>query len=784
MKNLLTRLFKADNSNRSSIRSELNEFINYFHQFRTHSSWNGNLEEKLTFILSKDYQEQIIFIPGLILLYERALDGSPKANRFRQTFREEIRRKFPTLTSQEHFKIIFETALYQERSMSLLMLSHVHDDCKELMGTTKESLFDNFINKANQAFELAQADVLSRSDLQNTIKHEVSVIYDSLFKPLGDKKVKSLFQTSYTLLGEIYSLLPSFSFIVSILPESLLTEQQLSLLSRAQIESVLIEKTAKLEEANERLRNEIKEKEKVQSALKDNADRLNRIIENAMDAVVLMDGTGTILFWNNQAESIFKWKSEEVIGRPLAECIIPEDKRAEHERGLNYYLRSGKHKFLNSRIEDSGITKDGEIIPLELSIVANRVEGEIIFTSFIRDISNRKRYEQELMSAKIKAEKASKSKADFLSTMSHEIRTPMNGLSGTIEYLLAENPREDQIDSLKLMRHSSESLLVILNDILDLSKIEEGHVEFDKREFSLKELCQHIVSTYIQRAEQKSIKLTLDLDDNCPDQLLGDPVRLSQILNNLVSNAIKFTLHGEVHLAVSLVKSNRESATYRFMVSDTGIGIAKGNIGKIFDRFTQVHDQSHNTLSGTGLGLSISKKLLELQGSNLTAESELGTGSRFYFELVFGHDKQHHEMQLIHETDTENLAGTKILLVEDNRINQIVAERFLKKWKCQVDFADNGEQALDRVMENHYDLILMDIQMPIMNGYQATEAIRKMPGIHLREVPIIALTADVLPEVKEEAIRVGMNDLMTKPFDSNKLYSMIINNIKFSNIIK
>lgn len=784
MKNLIAKLLKTDHSSRSNIKNELGEFLHYFNQFRSHSSWNANLEEKLALILSKERREQIMYLPGLILLYERALESSPKSEKFKESFRNEIKQKFPRLTRSDYFRIIFADFYYQERDMAQLLMGHVHDGCKELMGTTKESLFSNFHSRSYQAFEMARGEVLSRNDLQNTIKHEVSVIYDALFRPLGDKKVKSLFQASYSHLAEIYGLLPSFSFIVSVLPESLLTEQQLSLLSRAQIESVLVEKTAKLEEANKQLRNEIHEKEKIQKALKENVDRSNRIIENAMDAVVLMDGTGTIIFWNNQAESIFKWKSEEVIGRPLAECIIPEDKRLDHERGLNYYLRSGKHKFLNSRIEDSGITKDGEIIPLELSIVANRVQGEIIFTSFIRDISNRKRYEQELMSAKIKAEKASKSKADFLSTMSHEIRTPMNGLSGTIEYLLAENPREDQIESLKLMRHSSESLLVILNDILDLSKIEEGHVEFDKREFSIKELCQHIISTYIQRAEQKSIKLNLSLDENAPDQLLGDPVRLSQILNNLVSNAIKFTLHGEVCLEVALLRTTQSSATYRFTVSDTGIGIAKGNIGKIFDRFTQVHDQSHNTLSGTGLGLSISKKLLELQNSNLIAESELGTGSKFTFELSFGLLKEPHEMQQTNSQEHESLAGLKILLVEDNRINQIVAERFLAKWNCLVDLADNGEQALDRVMENQYDLILMDIQMPVMNGYQAAEAIRQMQGAQHKEVPIIALTADVLPEVKEEALRAGMNDLMTKPFDSKKLYTMIFNNLKLSNIDK
>ncbi len=756
--------------------SEAVSFLVEYDRFRKEPYWGENLESKFQLIIQKSEEERLNYLPGLYLLHERALSTrSENPAKLKEQHRRNFRIKYPSLANSSLFSLIFEPNADQEKGMCHQLVDRMSEEFVDLTDQSLE-VCAMYHKKVDQTFELIRKNQLSKSDLQTTIKHEVSAIYDQLRSLIGDKQAKSLFQGSYALLAENFGLLPTFSFIVSILPESVLTEQQLSILSRAQIETVLIEKTSKLEETNERLLSEIGEKEKVQKANEENVDRLNRIIENAMDAVVLMDSNGLITFWNNQAETIFKWKAEEVIGKPLAECIVPEDRRKEHERGLNYYLKVGRHKYLNRRIEDNGITKDGKLIPLELSIVANRVEGDVIFTSFIRDISDRKRYEKELMNAKEKAEQASKSKADFLSTMSHEIRTPMNGLSGTIEYLLAENPREDQVDSLKLMRHSCESLLVILNDILDFSKIEEGHVEFDNKEFALHEVCQHIISTYKQKAEQKLIRLQLNMDDKAPNHLIGDPVRLSQILNNLISNAIKFTLHGEVSLSVSVLNDSASKTKLRFQVKDTGIGIAKGNIDKIFDRFTQVHDQSHNTLSGTGLGLSISKKLLQLVGSDLIAESELGTGSTFYFDILFTKSETREQHPNIEINQTGSLEGLNILLVEDNQINQIVAAKFLKKWNCEVQFADNGEQALDQVMTNNFDLILMDIQMPIMNGYQAAEAIRNMPAPH-GDIPIIALTADVLPEVREEAIRVGMNDLMTKPFNSEKLHAIILKHL-------
>ncbi len=759
---------ERENGANDDFHSEVKHLLQGFNACREQIHWDENLESKLQLILGKNLEDRWKYLPGLFLLNEHLLSThSEESDEFKSQHRALFKNNFPKLAATNAFQLIFKNTDDQEQALAHLMVDLLIKNKSESQQASHIEIDQTFLKRES----CDQAKAKLQTDLREAFSH----IYKTLCENVGKSQAKSIFQNSYVNLADNYGLMPSFSFIVSILPEPVLTEQQLRMLTRTQIETVLIEKMTRLEQANARLTSEIKAKERIQTANTKNVQRLNQVIENAMDAVILMDGNGKVTFWNSQAESIFAWKPEEVIGQLLVDLIIPENQREEHLRSLNYHKTVGKHKSINRRIEEYGVTKHGQLIPLELSIVTNLVEGDLIYTIFIRDISDRNHAEKELMNAKIKAEQASVSKAHFLSTMSHEIRTPMNGLSGTIDFLLGENPRKDQIDSLKLMKNSCKSLLVILNDILDSSKIDEGHVEFDHREFSLREICQQVVSTHRQKAAEKSIELSLALAEQVPNMLMGDPVRLSQILNNLVSNAIKFTLHGQVTLKVQSLEDYDKKTRLKIIVEDTGIGIAKGNIDKIFDRFTQVHDQSHNTLSGTGLGLSISKKLLQLAGSDLIAESELGTGSTFAFEMSFEKAMVQKTVMTVQKNTPLELDDTRILIVEDNQINQIVASRFLKKWNCSVALADNGEQALDQLMGSEFDLILMDIQMPIMNGYQATEAIRQMPGV--KDIPIIALTADVLPQVKEEALKVGMNDLMTKPFDSNKLYQIIAKNI-------
>ena len=288
--------------------SEAVSFLVEYDRFRKEPYWGENLESKFQLIIQKSEEERLNYLPGLYLLHERALSTrSENPAKLKEQHRRNFRIKYPSLANSSLFSLIFEPNADQEKGMCHQLVDRMSEEFVDLTDQSLE-VCAMYHKKVDQTFELIRKNQLSKSDLQTTIKHEVSAIYDQLRSLIGDKQAKSLFQGSYALLAENFGLLPTFSFIVSILPESVLTEQQLSILSRAQIETVLIEKTSKLEETNERLLSEIGEKEKVQKANEENVDRLNRIIENAMDAVVLMDSNGLITFWNNQAETIFKWK--------------------------------------------------------------------------------------------------------------------------------------------------------------------------------------------------------------------------------------------------------------------------------------------------------------------------------------------------------------------------------------------------------------------------------------------------------------------------------------------
>jgi len=389
---------------------------------------------------------------------------------------------------------------------------------------------------------------------------------------------------------------------------------------------------------------------------------------------------------------------------------------------------------------------------------------------------DRKRAEQNLIIAKQKAEEAAMAKQQFLSTMSHEIRTPLNAVIGMTHLLFQENPREDQLEYLNALKFSGENLLVLINDILDFSKIDAGKVFFEEISFSIKELINGIKQTFIYRTEEKGLKLMVMVDAGIADYVLGDSTRLNQVLTNLIGNAIKFTEKGSVKIEIKLVKETNRLVEIEFSVQDTGIGIPADKLEYIFDSFTQAGPDTTRKYGGTGLGLAISKKLLELQNSDLMIESTPGKGSRFFFQLTFkkSPEKSTQVLTMDLEEKFDQLKGKRILHVEDNEVNQIVAEKLLVKKGIQVDHAGNGKEALEKLTKNNYDLILMDLHMPEMNGYEAAKAIRVDKDPKISSIPIIAITASVMMEVQEQVQECGMNDFILKPFNPYELYQKIL----------
>jgi signal transduction histidine kinase/CheY-like chemotaxis protein/ligand-binding sensor domain-containing protein len=381
----------------------------------------------------------------------------------------------------------------------------------------------------------------------------------------------------------------------------------------------------------------------------------------------------------------------------------------------------------------------------------------------------------ELEQAKNYAEEAAKAKAQFLSIMSHEIRTPMNAVIGITHLLMRNDPRQEQLEDLKILKFSAENLLGLINDVLDLNKIEAGKLAIENIEFNLRNLVTGVCSSLHYKASEKGINLDLVYDEKMPLYVFSDPLRLSQILNNLVSNAIKFTEEGQVDISITLLSRSDTNLNIRFSVKDTGVGIPKEMHEKIFDAFTQASSETSRKYGGTGLGLAITNRLVEMLGSEIRLISEQGRGSEFYFdiELAEGKSRRIEEKSLVESGNTPSFSGQKILLVEDNRINELIARKMLEEWNLKVDTAYNGAEAIKLTADNKYHLILMDLQMPGMDGYETTSAIRLQKPENIA-IPIIALTASTRSEVHDKVVSSGMTDYVLKPFDPEVLFKKLI----------
>jgi signal transduction histidine kinase/CheY-like chemotaxis protein len=389
-------------------------------------------------------------------------------------------------------------------------------------------------------------------------------------------------------------------------------------------------------------------------------------------------------------------------------------------------------------------------------------------------LSHRVSFEQK--KARVEAEQGLRAKSEFLSTMSHEIRTPLNAVIGMSHLLLKNEPRDDQKEQLDVMLFSANNLLAIVNDILDYNKIEAGKVSFERIEMDITAIAGNIVSGLQSSAHDKGIELTLHTDQALKNKLLGDPTRISQVITNLVHNAIKFTNNGSVQVKLIVAAQTETHVTLNIQVKDTGIGISKEKQKVIFDRFTQADSSTSRGFGGTGLGLSICKRILELQNSSLQLISDEGRGSTFYFIQTFEKSTRipkHLDPEQLPSESDKPLTGIAILLVEDNLMNVLVAQKYLERWGATIDVALNGLEALEKLDINKHRLVLMDLHMPLLDGYKASAKMRENGVI----IPIIALTANLPDEIQLRVKEAGINDMVIKPFLPDELYRKVLHHI-------
>lgn len=639
--------------------------------------------------------------------------------------------------------------------------------------------------------------------------------------------------------------------------------------------------------------------------LRESELKLRRIIDSSLDAVITIDEAGIITEWGRQTVNIFGYSRSEALGRSLGDLIVPERFREAHARGMNHFLATGEGPVLNQLLELVGQHKDGHEFPIEISITAVKAENNYFFSSFIRDITERKKIEKALRQSEEKyrgiienmelgllevdvegkvvrafdrfctmtgysnedlvgkqaedillpekyqaflkqqnndrkegkagiyeiellrkdgsliwvlisgapiydgdgemvgslgihyditdrkrlegalqkarqvAEQARAAEQQFLANMSHEIRTPMNTVIGMTHLLYETNPNATQREYLHALRFSADSLMGVIDNILDMSKIEAGKLEFESRPFNLRELLVSLRRTFQFRVREKPISVDIEVDPKIKNLVIGDPNRLNQILTNLLSNASKFTEQGIIGVVAHLREQDADKYVVEFRVHDTGIGIPADKLGVIFENFKQADVKITRKYGGTGLGLTIVKQLVELQGGSIRAESTPGTGSLFVVVLPLGKtsalatEKQENTGELVQQRKAI-ISNLRVLVVEDNPMNQKLIKKILDLWEVSYDVVDDGQKAVLSTRDEKFDLILMDIHMPEMDGFTATRTIRSQADNPNNNTPIIALTAAALVTEKEEAFRSGMNDFLTKPFAPQQLEDMIL----------
>jgi len=467
------------------------------------------------------------------------------------------------------------------------------------------------------------------------------------------------------------------------------------------------------------------------------------------------------------------YKREEVIGKLRFIDVLDDASAATIKRRFPQFIRNGELR----EIRLSMMSKKGFIIPVSLHAIAiyNEQDEYISSRATVFDVSEQEKIEEELKDAKRQADESAHVKEQFLANMSHEIRTPINAVIGFTNLLQKTSLTQDQEQFVHLVQSASESLLTIINDILDISKIEAGMLRIEKSPFSLRGLCSSLETMFQHKVQEKNLSLSIYIQEKIPDTLTGDAVRLTQVLVNLISNAIKFTQEGGISIVITPIQETDASIRLRFSVKDSGIGIPVDKLDSIFNRFEQGETNTTRQYGGTGLGLSIVRNLIHLQEGNISVKSEAGNGTEFLFELEYEilpmEDSEKNRVHL-EETESGNglFEGVKILAVEDNQMNQLLMKHTFQSWNLHFELAENGQQAIDKLQKDKYDLVLLDIQMPIMDGYLAAKTIRHELKSN---IPIIAMTAHAMAGEREKCLSHGMNDYISKPIQERELLLLL-----------
>jgi PAS domain S-box-containing protein len=519
---------------------------------------------------------------------------------------------------------------------------------------------------------------------------------------------------------------------------------------------------------------DITERKRAEEALGASEAKFRGILECAPDAIAISDMQGRIVLVNAETERLFGYNRDEMIGQSI-EMLVPERFRGTHSEHREGYAENPRRQLVGAGLDLWGLRKDRTEFPIEINLATITTPGGTLMSSAIRDVTARKRAAEELKNAKEAAETASRAKSEFLANMSHEIRTPMNGIIGMTELALDTHLTDEQREYLSMVKLSANSLLTVINDILDFSKIEAGKMELDSSEFSVRDILEETIRSFSVAAGEKHVELVCDINSNVPEVVAGDPIRLRQVVVNLLGNAIKFTDRGEVVLQAEVEQIENNNLEVHFIVRDTGIGISKDKQGLIFEAFAQADGSSSRKYGGTGLGLTISSHLVGMMGGRIWLESEPGRGSTFHFTARFELPQTATEKPKLE--GHSSLAGIRVLVVDDNPTNRFILEKTLLQWGMRPTVVASGWAALAELRRAQREgqatsLVLLDAQMPQLDGFATAAKIRQDPD--LPTATIMMLTSGGQRGDADRCRQVGISAYLTKPVRQLELREAIL----------
>ncbi|WP_445738241.1 response regulator [Mariniflexile sp.] len=492
--------------------------------------------------------------------------------------------------------------------------------------------------------------------------------------------------------------------------------------------------------------------------------KLENIVNNVGGVIFETDLHGNFTYLNKAWTEYSGLSIKHTIGKNFKDFLLGENIDGNLKFEKLFYGKKKHIKFIFKYYRNNKLMW----FEVKCKLVVNHKAVPTGFIGTIIEVTNLKNIEIEL-------NRASKSKDAFFSTMSHEIRTPLNAVTGLTNILLMEDYLPEQAENLKALKYSGEHLLGLINDLLDFDKIKSGKLNLVEKDLGLNYFLENIKSHFSLRAEKKGLKFYLVKENELPNSIIGDDLKLAQIIKNLLSNSLKFTEKGSVQLSIKNLGIDKNKIKLEFKVVDTGIGISKDRQGSIFESFTQADSDISIKYGGTGLGLSISKQLLEIQNSTLVVESELGKGATFSFVITYKVSNRLNgfEPDMVKIQPSYEPLSINVLVAEDNKMNILILKKFFSNWKVNYEIAENGKELLEIYKKSDFDLILMDLQMPVLNGYEATKRIRKLSNPTKANVPIIALTAFAQTDIRKKTERYKMNGFMGKPFNPIQLYNLL-----------